>query len=68
MAFTIFTPDADPHRGLEFEDEARFWFEPGGVLATQSHLGVRYYSPDQWQEVHYRDHAHGQRPALPPKP
>ncbi|MGV9668620.1 hypothetical protein ACWDUL_26615 [Nocardia niigatensis] len=65
MGFTLFTTDTDAHRGLVFEDEARFWFEPGGVLVVQSQLGIRYYSPGQWQEVHYRDHAAGSRPDLP---
>ncbi|MBF6138274.1 hypothetical protein IU501_35465 [Nocardia otitidiscaviarum] len=65
MGFTLFTNDTDPHHGLPFDDRAKFWFEPGGVLVIQSHLGVRYYSPHQWQEVHYRDHDGGSRPALP---
>ncbi|MFE4459732.1 hypothetical protein ACFROC_20440 [Nocardia tengchongensis] len=64
MGFTLYTNDTDDRHGLLFDDEARFWFEPGGVLAIQSQLGIRYYSPHQWQEVHYRDHPAGSRPGL----
>ncbi|WP_157184824.1 hypothetical protein [Nocardia niigatensis] len=51
MAFAVFTPDVDPHRGLQFGDQDEFWFE-GPALVVRSHLGVRYYAPRQWQEVH----------------
>lgn len=62
MAFSVFTPDVDPHHGLQFGDQDEFWFE-GPVLVVRSHSGVRYYAPGQWQEVHYRSHPEERRPA-----
>lgn len=64
MAFTVFTVDANEHRGLQFDDQDSFWFEPGGVLVVNSKtIGIRYYAPGQWQEVHYREHPEMRRPA-----
>ncbi|MBF6463730.1 hypothetical protein IU427_00870 [Nocardia beijingensis] len=65
MAFTVFTYDSDDQRGIHFGDEDEFWYEDGGILAVKSSLGVRYYSPNQWQEVHWRDHPIHKRPIVP---
>ncbi|MGW6123090.1 hypothetical protein ACWFRF_28895 [Nocardia sp. NPDC055165] len=64
MAFTVFTVDTDAHSGLQSDDEDSFWFGDGGVRVVNSKsIGIRYYAPGQWQEVHYRDHPEMRRPA-----
>ncbi|WP_216915249.1 hypothetical protein [Nocardia noduli] len=64
MAFKLYTNDTQEGRALEFGDDATFEFH-GDVLVVDSHLGVRYYSPNQWQELHFQNHPGERRPKAP---